>query len=660
MATPASPRLRRLAGVLLPLVLLVASADPAAAQSERILSFASDVTVQPDGALQVEETIEVVAAGDAIKRGIFRDFPTRRLTPAGFNRINGFDVKRVERDGAPEPYFLAPLNAGIRVYIGREAVTLPPGRHRYTIVYRTDRQLLHRPGEDELYWNVTGDAWAFPIERASVTVHLPAGATPIRVAAYTGAPGARGADFEAVTGAEGVRLATTRTLPPGQGFTIAVVWPEGRVARPTADDALAALAADNKGVWLGWTLVAVLIGYFAVAWYRVGRDPEKGVIIPLFEAPAGLSPVAVGYIWHSGFRTPFDAGRAMTVAITSLATKRRIVIDDDGQGGFALAKEPASGKAGLPAGERAVYRAVFANGADTVRFGDSYEPRMGRASRALLDAFDWEYGRAYFRTNSNLWLLGAAVAVAAVLSSLSIDARGEDAWFLAPILSVFAIAFATVGLVLVGRVLVRISSAIATGSGYRLLRSLAELLGAVPAFLVAAGVAFIMTDMVAPAALLPAAVAAVVTVAFWYLLKAPTRLGRKTLDAIEGYRLYLSVAESDRLNTAGREPAVTEALFERHLPYAMALGVEDAWTAKVTARLAASLADPDQRRRGYAPDWYRHRGGGGLTPGALAGALSQNLGGAAAHASTQPSSSGGSSSGGSSGGGGGGGGGGGW
>ena len=224
----------------------------------------------------------------------------------------------------------------------------------------------------------------------------------------------------------------------------------------------------------------------------------------------------------------------------------------------------------------------------------------------------------------------------------------------------FAIAFATVSLVLVVRVLARWAAAVTTGSRFRVLRSVAELLGAVPAILVAAGVVVVMSDMVAPAALLPAAAAAAVTVAFWYLMKAPTRLGRKTLDAIEGYRLYLSVAESDRLNMAGREPAITEALFERHLPYAMALGVEEAWTDKVAARLAASVADPAHRRRGYAPDWYHRHGGGALTPAALAGALSQNLGGASAHASTQPSSSGGSSSGGSSGGGGGGGGGGGW
>ncbi len=51
---------------------------PAAAQErERIREFRSDVAVDADGALTVTETIRVVVAGQQIKRGIIRDFPTR-------------------------------------------------------------------------------------------------------------------------------------------------------------------------------------------------------------------------------------------------------------------------------------------------------------------------------------------------------------------------------------------------------------------------------------------------------------------------------------------------------------------------------------------------------------------------------------------------------
>jgi uncharacterized membrane protein YgcG len=620
---------------------------PAAAQGERILSFDADVAVQPDGALSVIETIEVTSAGREIRRGIFRDFPLRALTADGLSHRVGFEIVRVERGGRPEPYRLADLDAGVRIYIGREDVLLEPGRHRYTIEYLTTRQLLHRDGEDELYWNVTGDAWAFPIDRASVTVRLPGGRSADQVAAYTGPRGATGRDVEVFeSGGSTVRIATTRVLAPSEGFTIAVVWPEGAVERPSRAEAFGALVHANKGVLIGAGLVVVLLGYFALAWHRVGRDPAKGVIIPLFEAPDRLSPVATGYIWNQGFGGDFHTGRAMTVALTSLATKGRIVIEDAGDGEFTLSRRDgdrrqrkAFGDA-LPPGERAVHGALFADGRDSVSFGTQYEPVMGAASTALLTAFNWEYGRAYFRRNSGFWLLGALIAVAATWSGMALDTTSEDAMILASVMTGFATVFYTVALALVGEALWGTATALATGGPLRPLHRLGQLMAGLFALAGVAVMVFMATDFVAPAAFVPGALAIPIAVAFWHLLKAPTRLGRKTLDAIEGYRRYLSVAEAGRLNMAGREPPVTEALFEAHLPYAMALGVEEEWSAKVMARLDTSTDDPSRSRSTYSPRWYH--GGGGTTPQSLAGALSRNLGGA----------SGGSSGGGGGGGGG--------
>src|SRR3546814_17866196 len=118
---------------MLPVVVLPVAALPAAAQPERILSFDAAVTVRPDGVLHVVESIEVLASGEQIRRGIFRDFPTRHITGHGFNHRAGFSVLRVERDGRPEPWSTAGLTARVRVYVGDPDVPQPPGRHRYTL-----------------------------------------------------------------------------------------------------------------------------------------------------------------------------------------------------------------------------------------------------------------------------------------------------------------------------------------------------------------------------------------------------------------------------------------------------------------------------------------------------------------------------------------------
>ncbi|MCZ6764440.1 MAG: DUF2207 domain-containing protein, partial [Alphaproteobacteria bacterium] len=167
--------------ILVALAALLLSAGWATGQqdrrtAERIVDFQVEIWIDADGSMTVEERIEVVSAGAEIKRGIFRDFPTQYRGPLGMVERRGFALDRVSRDGLAEPYHTEPTSDGIRVYIGAANVFLEPGRYVYRLVYRTDRQLGHFGDFDELYWNVTGNGWAFVIEHAAVRIHLPAGA----------------------------------------------------------------------------------------------------------------------------------------------------------------------------------------------------------------------------------------------------------------------------------------------------------------------------------------------------------------------------------------------------------------------------------------------------------------------------------------------------
>ena len=139
-------------------------------------------------------------------------------------------------------------------------------------------------------------------------------------------------------------------------------------------------------------------------------------------------------------------------------------------------------------------------------------------------------------------------------------------------------------------------------------------------------------------------------VIFYQLLRAPTEMGQKLLDQIDGFRLYLSTAEEERLKVL-HPPEKTPELFERYLPYALALDCENEWNAKFAAVLAAAAA-----AGAAAPLWYSgSHWGGGFTD-----SLGRGLASSAAASSTAPGRSSGSGGGGFSGGGGGGGGGGGW
>ncbi|NTU42196.1 MAG: DUF2207 domain-containing protein, partial [Nitrospirales bacterium] len=143
---------------------------------------------------------------------------------------------------------------------------------------------------------------------------------------------------------------------------------------------------------------------------------------------------------------------------------------------------------------------------------------------------------------------------------------------------------------------------------------------------------------------------AFINILFYYLLRAPTSSGRKVMDLVEGFRMFLSVTEKDRLNLLN-PPDRTPELFEKYLPYALALDVEQEWAEQFAGILEGAQ---------YQPSWYSGRAWDVHDTSGFGSSLGSSFSSAIASSSTAPGSSSGGGGGGSSGGGGGGGGGGGW
>jgi hypothetical protein len=247
--------MNRAIAVAMCLACWAAPAAPANAQNapqadeERILKYDSRITVHPDGWLTVREAVHVRAAGKQIKRGIYRDF------------VNVPEIVEVLRDGKKEPFHTEKRDGALRLYAGKADVLLPAGVYTYTFVYRTGRQLGYFGDHDELYWNVTGCDWAFPIDAASAEVALPksVGTEGVECVAYTGPKGAKGTDYRSSVTAGTVSCQTTKALPPGEGLTICVSWPKGHVADPAAAERLErAVAKGAVALTMPATVLAVL------------------------------------------------------------------------------------------------------------------------------------------------------------------------------------------------------------------------------------------------------------------------------------------------------------------------------------------------------------------------------------------------------------------
>ena len=635
------------------LVLLTASvlAPAHAANRERILNYDSEIWIHRDGSMTVRETIEVEAAGRQIRRGIYRDFPTTYLDGSGTRIVVDFDVEEVTRDGRPEPYHTQREANGVRLYIGDKDVHIRKGRHTYSILYRTDRQLGYFKDFDELYWNATGNRWAFPIEHARAIVHLPEGARVLDHAGYTGPEGAKGQAFTYTPLVDGVvRFETTAPLNPGEGMTIAVSWPIGFIDRPSDTQKAFYFISDNSAAIVGVIGLIALLLYYLYVWSKVGRDPEKGVIVPQYEPPRGLSPAGARYVMRFGYDD-----KVFTAAVVNMAVKGGITIEEDANKDYTL--RTTGHAADFTPGEHALEKKLFRNGrSKSIDLERKNHKRLQEAQKALQSKLRNEFEKTYFVRNTSYFYPGVLISLVA-LGALALAA---DEPAIAAFVTVWLAGW-TVGVYFLARQCWRSWKAVfATGSVSALAGALFSTLFAIPFFggEIMGLVFYATAASVGGAAMLLAMQG--LNVLFYHLLKAPTLLGRSLMDQIEGFKLYLSVAEQDRMNMLN-PPERTPELFERYLPYALALDVEQQWAENFSDVLSAAGTAPGEAGHGsnYRPTWYSgrslDRGLGNFAP-ALGGAFA----GAIASASTSPGSSSGSGGGGSSGGGGGGGGGGGW
>jgi len=625
---------------------LLLSSSAVAQQTERILRFKSHIRIQTDGSMTVTETIAVYAAHQQIKRGIYRDFPTKYKDRFKNTVRVGFKVMSVLRNGLPEAFHLKKIANGIRVYMGRKDQMVRTGKHAYTLTYRTDRQLGYFDEFDELYWNVTGNGWSFPIEQAQAVVEPPPGAEVLEVSAYTGPKGARGRNFSVSSDDSGnVHILTTRPLRPREGLTIAVSWPKGFVPTPGFSEKAGYFLSDNPSTITAVLGMIILMAYYLWVWFKIGRDPAKGPIIPLFSPPKGFTPAAVRFVTRMGFDH-----KSFASAVVNMAVKGFLVIrenDDE----FTLSKTGTRGPL-LSIGERMIAKNLF-QGSDRITLETANHSKIGKAMAAFKKSLKLDFGKLYFQRNFKWLIPGVLISlITLVCMVLSAPEVGGAIfmlfWLSMWSLGCFGLTFETVKAW-------KAPSPSGLPKGYVKKSNAIRLTIFTFAFMIFwfFGM-WALSKMASPMAVVVLFLVVAVNFIFYHLMKAPTIYGRRIMDQIEGFKLYLCVAEKQGL-AMRNPPEKTPRLFEKFLPYALALDVENQWSEQF-----ADVLDRAGRGSDYSPSWYTGNNWHSLGVTGMANSLGSSFSSAISSSSSAPGSSSGGGGGGSSGGGGGGGGGGGW
>ncbi|HEY6642833.1 DUF2207 domain-containing protein [Povalibacter sp.] len=408
---------------LLGLVFLLASTLCVRAE-EQILRYDIDIDIRTDGALDVTEHITVNVEGNQIRRGIFRDFPTRYRDRHGNRVVVDLQVLDVERDGTREPWFTENIGNGVRINTGDDSFLSAPAQHTFTLRYRTTRQLGFFENHDELYWNAIGTGWIFPILSGTVEARLPAPVPIEQMSAegYTGVQGGQGQAYTAeLPDAGRVQWRLTQPLGPNEGFTVVMTFPKGVIAAPSTAQRVGWFLRDNGGVLvaaIGWLLVLIFCVY---EWRRVGRDPRKGIVIARYEPPEGHGPSALRYLQRMRYDT-----RCFSASVLHLAVGGFLRIDREPklirkdtwrleQVGTAAKPEPPS--------DASLLESLFSQGAPSVL-------ELTNKNASLLSRAKLLHGAAlrsvmqprYFRLNG--WSVVKALVIAIVTFLIALMVAG--------------------------------------------------------------------------------------------------------------------------------------------------------------------------------------------------------------------------------------------
>lgn len=485
------------------------------ARAEKIINFDASIKVNADSSINVVEKIKY-DFGNIEKHGIYRDIETQ-------GKIKVSNVSVVDERGKPYELEIAKSGDTQSIKIGSANLTIS-GIHTYVISYSVNGAIGYFDNFDEIYWNATGDGWAVPIESAVATVTLPQviQESYVRQACYAGSRGATTPCKFAGYIANSLDQVSAfnfsqNNLSAGEGLTVAVGFPKDIVSIPPPT-----FLERNPSVrFLVFLLPILIFCLMFWRWNKVGRDPKgRGVIIPQYDAPKGLTPLEVSAIMRQRISNSDISAEIVYLAtrgfikITKTTDKGLIFSSDDYifkqlRNDLSSLEDPIDKKimTSLMAGADSGLSEIKLSGLKNVFYTS--------IPSIKYEAYDFLIENGYIKSNPEKiitkYIVSSFLATAAALGGLI--------W---------------------------------------------------------AGVSWDLDEVFVGLSSVSVILSGVVAIIFSILMPAKTIKGQESKEYILGLKEYLQIAEKDRIafhNAPEKKPEV----FEKLLPYAMVLGVDKAW-----------------------------------------------------------------------------------
>lgn len=613
---------------------------------ERILDFDVKIQIEKSGNIQVLENITIKAEGNAFKHGLLRVFPLKRKDKNGHDIDVKYTIDSIKKNGATEDYFTEEEQNNWKVYIGNKDVELESGIYKYQIAYHVPFQIGYFDYYDELYWNVTGNGWDFPIDKVTCQFYLPSENNKFEnLHCYSGAEGSTASNcISSLNDTKTVVSFSAVHLRENEGLTVAASFAKGIVDPPTLVQKSNSFYKQIKTyLWSAIFGIGMML-FFFFNWRKYGKDPVKKVIIPEFLPPFDWSPAVVGYVYHRKLEDKIYMSSVINSAI-----KGAIRISSEIESGiFVNTKKYEIEVLDKQAKSLSVEESDIVNSFSKkvkIKIADSNYKIFEKAYSNWIKAIENQIKlEEIYLNNTRLKWVGFAVLV---IAGLAFEMFSKNEGYINyPFYS---------GLICALAALTYWFTKKAAGTGWLILRGILAFF----IYPLGVGLFFMSIPFLSITQMIVIAVIVVIYIFYVVNLGKFTERGAEVFNRLEGFKLYLETAEKDRMNMLN-PPELTPVLFEKLLPYAIALGVEIKWGKQFEEILELAK---------YNPEWYQGNDNFYRQPTLFLSDLRNSVNAAAVDPTSRSSSSSsgssgswssGSSGGGSSGGGGGGGGGGGW
>ena len=309
--------------------------SPAFAQYFTINKFHSEMMINRDSSIVVQETIDVEFHQS--RHGIYREIPFKYRDEFGKTIKTPIRVLSVtDKSGKAWKYGVKKTGHLLNIRIG-DAKRYVKGSQTYVVRYEVENVILFFNDHDELYWNVTGNYWKAPIREASATVSLNTqGKSKYLMAiGYEGGEGSREeCGYEAYD--HRAKFIANRDLRMGEGLTIVFGWDKELVVPPSSWKKF--LWAINPGE--NWIFLLPIFSFLYMfnRWHRKGRDPKvRESIAVMYEPPKfdqkPLSPGEVGALVDEKLDV-----RDITSTIVGLAVRGYIKVEETKEEGIIFDK----------------------------------------------------------------------------------------------------------------------------------------------------------------------------------------------------------------------------------------------------------------------------------------------------------------------------------